>query len=167
MELTTLLSLITTIAIVTGGIFAGVQLYQLKKQRARESALQMLNSAQTPQFMEGVNILFNLPDGLTKKQIEGLTGDKMNCLLVMFGTFESLGFLVYRHEISLELVNAFFGGAIVMYWMRLQNYFIELRGVSGRENYGEWVQWLAEQLEKRSSKTPTMPAHIEYKDWKE
>ena len=61
MDFATLLSLITTVAIVAAGIFAGVQLRQLKKQRTRESALQMLHSAQTPEFMEAVNIIFNLP----------------------------------------------------------------------------------------------------------
>ena len=68
---------------------------------------------------------------------------------------------------SLELVDNFFGGAIILYWKRYKNYFTELRKTSGRENYGEWVQWLAEQLEKRAAKEPLMPAHIEYRDWKE
>ena len=31
----------------------------------------------------------------------------MNCVLVMFGTFESIGYLVFRHEISIELVDNF------------------------------------------------------------
>ena len=95
MELNTLLSLITTIAIVTGGVFAGVQLLRLKKQRAREAALQMLHSAQTPEFMDPVHILFNLLNDLSKNEIEERVGNKMNCVLVMFGTFESLGYLVY------------------------------------------------------------------------
>ena len=167
MDFSTLLSLITTIAITAGSIFAVVQLRQLKKQRARESALQMLNSAQTPVFMDAVHILFNLPEELSKKKIEEQVGDKMNCILVMFGTFESLGFLVFRHEISLDLVDNFFGGAIVLFWKKFKNYFIELRTTSKRENYGEWVQWLSEQLEKRTSKNSSLPAHIQHRDWKE
>ena len=91
----------------------------------------------------------------------------MNCVLVMFGTFESLGYLVFRHEISIELVDNFFGGAIVLFWKKFQNYFIELRVASKRENYGEWVQWLSEQLEKRASKSEIGAAHIVHKDWKE
>jgi hypothetical protein len=163
----TFLSLITTLAILAGGIFGAIQLLQLRKQRARESALQMLNSAQTPAFMDAVHILFNIPEKLSKKFIEDYVGDKMNCVLVMFGTFESLGYLVFRHEISLELVDNFFGGAIVLFWKKFKNYFIESRVISKRENYGEWVQWLAEQLEKRESKDSSLPAHIQHRDWKE
>lgn len=167
MDFQIFLSLLTTSAILAGGIFGGIQLLQLKKQRARDSALQMLNSSQTPVFMDAVHILINIPENLSKKEIEDYAGEKMNSLLVMFGTFESLGYLVFRHEISLELVDNFFGGAIIPFWKRIKNYFIELRITSKRENYGEWVQWLAEQLEKRESNSSTLPAHIQYRNWKE
>ena len=70
MNLSTILELISTTSIAAAGIFAGVQLIQLKRQRTRESAIQMLQAAQTPQFMDAVNILFNMPEDLTKKQIE-------------------------------------------------------------------------------------------------
>ena len=54
MTLSNVLEIITTLSIAAAGIFAGVQLIQFKKQRARESAIQMLQSAQTPQFMDAV-----------------------------------------------------------------------------------------------------------------
>jgi hypothetical protein len=38
-------------AILAGVVFAGVQLRQFNKQRARESALQLLHSFQTPEFL--------------------------------------------------------------------------------------------------------------------
>ena len=167
MELITLLQLITTVSVTAAGIFAGVQIILLKKQKARESAIQMLHSTQTPEFMVAVNILFNVPENLSKKQIEDFVGSKMDSVLVMFGTFESIGYLVYRRDISLELVDNFFGGAIVLFWKKYANYFIELRTISKRDNYGEWVQWLSDQLKKRGSKLQTKPAHIEYKNWTE
>ena len=55
MDLHTYLSLFATAAIVFAGIFAGVQLRQLYKQRSRESALQLLRSFQTPEFTDAVN----------------------------------------------------------------------------------------------------------------
>jgi hypothetical protein len=45
------LDLITTIFIVGGGILALLQLRQAYKQRVRDSALQMLHSFQTPEFL--------------------------------------------------------------------------------------------------------------------
>ena len=51
MPITTYLSMISTSAIVAAGIFAGVQLRLYNKQRARESALQLVHSFRTPEFL--------------------------------------------------------------------------------------------------------------------
>ncbi len=91
----------------------------------------------------------------------------MICLLVMFGTFESLGILVYRREITLELIDDFFSGPVILFWKKLKNYFSEIREYSNRENYGKWVQWLAERLEEREAKISLPAAHVAYKKWKE
>ncbi len=36
----------------------------------------------------------------------------------------------------------------------------------GRENWAEWVQWLAERIGEGERDKPAVPAHIEHKDWK-
>ena len=66
MSLGNLLSLVSTLAIVAAGIFAGMQVRQLNKQRARDSALQLAHSFQTPEFVNAVNIVFDLPQNLSK-----------------------------------------------------------------------------------------------------
>ena len=114
MDVNTLLGLISTFAIVVGLLFAGVQLRILNKQRTRESALQLLHSIQTPDFPEAVNILVDLPEGLSKKEIEEHLGDKIKCVLAMLGTFESLGILIFRREIDINLVEDFFSGIIIL-----------------------------------------------------
>ncbi len=167
MDFRTYLSLFSTIAIVCAGIFAGVQLRHLYKQRLRDSALQMLQSFQTAEFTEAVDIVFNLPEGLSRKQIEERLGEKIVCVRVMLGTFESLGIMVFRREISIELVDDFFSGIIIMCWKKFRKFIEEIRGSSNRETYYEWVQWLAEQFEKRESKTPAVPSYIAHRNWKE
>ena len=167
MDFNTLLNLISTFVIVAGGVFAVLQLRHLNKQRARESALQMLHSFQTPGFLNAVNIVFDLPEGLTKKEIEKRLGAKMTCLLVMFGTFESLGILIYRRDIDIRLVEDFFSGIIVLSGRKLRNYLVEIRDVSNRQTYYEWFQWLYEQSEKRELKTAAIPAFIAFRDSEE
>ena len=54
------LDTVTTVFIVVGGILALLQLRQTHKQRSRESALQMLHSFQTPEFLTAVNIVLVL-----------------------------------------------------------------------------------------------------------
>ena len=165
MPLTTILAIFNTTAIVAGGIFAGVQLRLLNKQRARESAVQLLHSFQTPEFLEGVDIVFNLPEGLSKKEVEERLGDKMICILVLFGTFESLAILIIRKELDIKLVEDFFSGIILLSWKKMKNYITEMRSFSHRDTYYEWVQWLSEQLEKREMKVPAVPAYEMWKEW--
>lgn len=164
MAFSDLLSLVSTLAIVAAGVFAGMQVRQLNRQRARDSALQLSHSFQTPEFVNAVNIVFDLPEGLSKKEIENRVGDEMTNILVMFGTFESLGILIYRREIDISLVDDFCSGAIVLAGRRLKRYLAEMQESSGRTTYYEWFQWLYERFEERESLKPAVPAFIAHRD---
>ncbi len=166
MELPLILSIVSTTTIFAGGIFAVLQLRHLSKQRGRESALQMLQSFRTPGFLAAVDIVFDLPEGLSKKDIEDRLGDRIESILVLFGTFESLGILIFRRDIDIDLVEDFFSGIIILSGRKLKNYLTETRDQGNRQTYYEWYQWLYEQLEKRESKSPAIPAFIAHKDWK-
>jgi len=159
MNLKLWLDTITTVFIVVAGILALLQLRQTHKQRARESALQMLHSFQTPEFLTAVNIVFDLPEGLTKEDLE------LTCLLVMMGTFESLGILVFRRDMDIGLVEDFFSGVLVLSRAKLQKYLEQVRQHSGRETYYEWYQWLSEQVERRERLSRAEPSFRQYRDW--
>ncbi|MFI5171757.1 MAG: hypothetical protein ACHQFW_05165 [Chitinophagales bacterium] len=165
MQLTTILAIMNTTVFLAGGIFAGVQLRLMTKQKERDSAIQLLHSFQTPLFLEGVDIVFKLPEGLSKKEVETVLGEKMICILVLFGTFESLAILIVRKELDIKLVEDFFSGVILLSWKKFKNYIFEMREVGHRDTYYEWVQWLSEQLEKREAKVPSVPAYEMWKEW--
>jgi superfamily I DNA/RNA helicase len=166
MDINSVFSLVSTLAIVVGLVFAGVQLRQLNKQGAREYALQLLHSFQTLEFQNASKIIFELPEGLSKKEIEERLGNKLTSVLSMLGTFESLGILIYRREIDIQLVEDFISGDIIHTGKKFKNYLKEMRELTDRQTYYEWFQWMYEQIEKRESKTPPMPAYIEYQNWK-
>jgi hypothetical protein len=165
MPITTILAFFSTISIVTGAIFAGVQFRQLNRTRARESALQLVQSARTPEFIAAISVMWNLPDGLSAKEIEERLGDKMSSAYILFWTFESLGILVFRKEIEIELVEDFYSGVIIFSGRKFGRYLSEIREISGRETYFEWFQWLYEVVERRESKTPPVPAYIANRNW--
>jgi hypothetical protein len=167
MDFKTLLDLITTTFIVAAAVFALLQLRHVHRQRARESALQMLHSFQTPEFLTAVNIVFELPEGLSKQEIDARLGDKITSLLVMFGTFESLGILVYRRDMDIRLVEDFLSGILILSGRKLKNYLEEVRTLSNRQTYYEWCQWLIEQVEKRERRTPATPAYIAFRGWED
>jgi len=165
MTLPIILQFITTSSIFAGVVFALLQLKITNKQRARESALQMLHSFRTPEFLNAVDIVFDLPEGLSKKEIEQRLGDKITSILVLFGTFESLGILVYKRDMDIEMVEDFFSGIIILSGKKLKNYVTEMRKAGNRETYYEWYQWLHEQVEKREAKKPAVPAYVAHRDW--
>jgi hypothetical protein len=162
----TIIDLLAKSSIIAAGIYGAIQLLQIKKQRARDSALQMLNSVQTPEFIEAMNIIYDLPKGLSKQEIEDYLGDKLTIVLIMFIKLESLGLLVFKREIKLSIVADFMRGPILLYWHSMKNYFLEKRAMNNDENFGEWIQWIAEQIEKSELKKMTKPAYIKHKNWK-
>ena len=82
-------------------------------------------------------------------------------------TIESLGILIFHREIKIEIVDDFFSGIIILSWKKFERYIKEMREIGKRETYYEWVQWLAEQFQKRESRMPAVPSYIAHKDWKE
>lgn len=167
MALPLILQSIATLSIFAGVIFALLQLRTSNQQRARESALQMLHSFRTPEFLQAVNIVFDLPEGLSRKELEERLGERLGSILVLFGTFESLGILVFRRDIDIRMVEDFFSGIIVLSGRKLKRYLEDVRVAGNRQTYYEWFQWLAELVERREQKAPAVPAFAAHRDWKE
>lgn len=167
MELPIILSAITTFAIICSVIFAGLQIRVMQKQRSREAELLLAHSFQTPEFMKAYGLVMTLPDGLSKNEIVNHLGEKNDLILLWLGTWESLGILVFRKEISLSVVDDFFSGPIIISWRKLSNYVMDYRNEQQRETFHEWFQWLAERMMERESKTPAKPAHLTNRNWRE
>jgi hypothetical protein len=83
----------------------------------------------------------------------------------MFGTFESLGILVFRRDVDIQMVEDFFSGVLALSLGMLRNYVEEVRAQSGRQTYYEWYQWLSEQVARREEKKPAVPAFVQFRDW--
>jgi Domain of unknown function (DUF4760) len=154
----------TTIMIV--GIAFGIQnIRQYQAARKRESAIVMLNSFQTNDFLRGLMCIFDLPDNASKTQIDQLPQDQFLAIYMVLGTWERLGVLVFRHEIDLDLVDDAFSGPIIQSWQKLGLYVKEFRAFVRRDTALEWFQWLAERMIERESTTQAIPAYIAHQNW--
>jgi len=165
MELSTVVDLLSIIAVVSSLIFAGIELRHFRISRDRESALELLNTFQSREFMAGVRVITQLPDHQNKQQIKSLVGDRIDDLYYAIANFEGLGALVYKREISLRLVEDFLSGIIVNCWLKLQQFAQDERQELNRETWMEWAQWLAERIMEREKTRSPLPAYLEYKDW--
>ena len=79
-------------------------------------------------------------------------------------SFETMGLLVYRRIASFEIVQELCGGLLLEMWRTIEPWCSENRERHNNPRFGEWVQWLAEQIvEVESDISPAYEAH---KNWK-
>jgi hypothetical protein len=166
-DLSTFANLINAIAVTAGVIFAAAQIRHYRQRRRRDAMLELVRSFQSPAFASAFRRVISLPDGATKAQIIELLGtDGEDATHIVGLTWESLGVLVFRREVTLDLVDDFFSGPISVSWRKLSGYVFEQRAVLNRETAFEWFQWLAERMIDREKQTPPVPAHIAHRGWK-
>ncbi|MEJ2512107.1 MAG: hypothetical protein P8Y72_10990 [Anaerolineales bacterium] len=165
MDLSIIVDILSIIAVVSSLVFAGIELRHFRISRDRESALELLNTFQSRDFMAGIRVITQLPDNQTKQQIISMVGEGIDDLYFAIASFEGLGALVYREEISLELLEDFFSGIVVTCWLKLRQFAHDERQDLKRETWMEWAQWLAERIMEREKTRNPVPAYIEHKDW--
>lgn len=166
MDMSTVVDVLSVIAVASGLIFASLELRRFRVSRERESALELFNTFQSQGFVKGFRIITQLPDHQSKAKVEELVGNEIHDVNFVLTNMEGMGVLVYKEELSLELVEDFFSGIIVLVWKKLSRYLQDQREELGRETIGEWGQWLAERIMEREETEPVIPAYIEHRDWK-
>lgn len=166
MDLALIIQIISTFSIILGIIFGILNLWNFQRMRKREAAILMLNSFQTNDFIRGLLLVFNLPDGIQKQEFEQLPKDDYQAVYLVLGTWERLGILVFRREIPLDLVDDAFSGPILISWQKLNVFIEQFRADVKRETGFEWFQWLAERMMEMERTTSAMPAYLAHKTWK-
>jgi len=155
------LDIVNAVAIVSGVLFAAVQLVELRRQRRRESILSLVRSFQNAEFTAALGRVNTLPDGASTKDIRRFLGPTGRDQVFLVGlTWESLGVLAFRREIDMDTIDDFFRGAIVISWRKLGRFVEEDRRALERETVWEWFQWLAERVEDREARSTPVPAHL-------
>lgn len=166
MPLETFFQMLEAVAVVFGVGFAVVQVRQHQRRQARESAMELLHSFQTPEFAKALTLVYEMPDGLSKREVEERLGDDLHLVYAMTTTWESLGVLVFRRELSLELIDDFFSGPVRITWRKLRGYFAEQREEQDRGTIAEWFEWLADRMADRESREAPVPAQIAHRNWR-
>jgi hypothetical protein len=166
MPIEVIFQIIETIAVIVGIIFAILQIRLYIRNKRREAAIELLHSFQSPSFAKALNLVYNLPDGLSKQKVEERLGNEFHLVYALMTTWESLGILVYLGEVDLDLIDHFFSGPITISWHKLEGHIKGERSLLGRDTIEEWFQWLYERLSERESKIPPQPAYIAHRFWK-
>jgi len=161
MDISTIANLINAIAVTAGVIFAATQIRDYRRQRKRDSMLNLVQSFQSPTFARGLRRVIELPDNASADQIREILGPEGEDLIVhVTATWETIGVLLFHGELSIDIIDDFFSGPILISWRKLLPYTKEVRRRYDRETWSEWFQWLAERMMQRESKAPPVPAYI-------
>ena len=108
MDISTIANLINAIAVTAGVIFAAAQIRQYRQRRERDAMLELVRSFQSPAFTAALRRVLSLPDGADSAKIREVLGpDGEDAVYLVSLTWESLGVLVYRREVTLDLVDIF------------------------------------------------------------
>jgi len=167
MDISTIANLINAIAVTAGVIFAAAQIRQYRQRRQRDAMLELVRSFQSPAFTAALRRVLSLPDGADSAKIREVLGpDGEDAVYLVSLTWESLGVLVYRRELTLDLVDDFFSGPLVISWQKLKVYSEEWRRTLDRETGNEWFHWLAERMLEREKTAPPIPAYVAHRHWR-
>src|SRR6266478_5095076 len=119
MDISTIANLVNAIAVTAGVIFAAVQITQYRHRRHREAMLELVRSFQSPAFTSALRRVLSLPDGANIEKIREVLGpDGEDAVYLVSLTWESLGVLVFRREVTLDLEDDFFSGPILLSWKK-------------------------------------------------
>ena len=153
--------------VVVGGLgFGVVQMQHYRQQRRETAAIELLRSFQNPEFSRSLRAVLVLPKGLRKNDLEECSDGEKNAIMVVVLTFESIGVMVFRGIVPLEMVNELLGGVCVESWSRLNQYMQDSRAESDRKTIAEWFQWLAERLDGHHTRYGRPPAYEQYREWR-
>jgi len=167
MDISTIANLINAIAVTAGVIFAAAQIRQYRQRRERDAMLELVRSFQSPAFTAAYRRVLSLPDGADAAKIREVLGpDGEDAVYLVSLTWESLGVLVYRRQVTLDLVDDFFSGPLVISWRKLKVYSEEWRRTLKRETGNEWFHWLAERMLEREKTVPPIPAYVAHRHWR-
>jgi hypothetical protein len=153
-----------TLAVVIGVVFGLLQLRQLRIQREVQAGIELLRPLQAPQAAEALMIIHGLSDGLSEARLTRSLGEKFGSVIGVLALFESLGPLVARGHVPIDMYADSYRGVTVLCWEKLQPYIKERRG-NGWPNLFEWLQWLAERMQERTPRSTDLPAFDRFKTW--
>ena len=154
------------VVVVVGLGFGVIQIQHYRQQRRETAAIELLRSFQNAEFSRSLRVVLELAKGIRKSEMGECSEAEQDAIMVVVLTFESIGVMVFRGIVPIEMVNELLGGVCVESWKRLKNYTEEARAERDRKTMSEWFQWLAERLEEHHSREGREAAYEEHSHWR-
>jgi hypothetical protein len=164
MQPTTVAAMISSASMVTGIVFGSLTLRQWSRTRSLTAAVELVRTLQTPDFTRSIARIVELPLDVEPEVIRADPA-LVAAVFVVTHALESLGVLVFHRLLPLHVVDHLVGGYVRGSFRRVKPYVIARREVLGNM-FGEWYQWLAEQLEEYPAPGKSQNAAVVHQRWK-
>ena len=152
-------------AVAIGVIFGVIQIRIIERQRREQAAVVIVHSFQSGDFNRAVRQVWAIPPGTTAEELRNSPKDVEEAAVFIGTTLETIGVLVHRRVVPIDLVDDLMGDAIVNFWPRLKDWIEAMRREQSRESVYEWFQWLVDRLAERERRRTT-GAHVRYAEWR-
>src|SRR5688572_16672340 len=136
--LANLAQVLGAIAVVAAIAFGLAQIRQFRQQRRDALAVELMRSIQDTEFTRSLRILLTLPDGVTAAEFLAHDPPVAEAAWALGAKYETLGYLVYRGIMPIELVEELVGGLGVHLWHRLRPWAESVRQAQGQPLLLEW-----------------------------
>jgi hypothetical protein len=164
MELATLLSVLSTLALVGALIFAGLQVRSANRAREEQNAVKLIDAALSTALAQPPAAFAELSS--KAEDVKTYSPDVVRMLQETAFRLEVVGYLVYQHVLSLRSVEELMGGMITLWWARIKPLAEHDREKTQNPRLFEWAQWLAERVAERRRGTESEPAFRAHADWR-
>jgi hypothetical protein len=151
-------------AVLAAIIFGVAQIRQFHQQRRDALAVELMRSIQDAEFTRSLRLLVELPEGISAAEFRALSPEYEEAAWAMGAKYETLGYLIFRGIMPVELVEDLLGGVGVHLWSRLGPWVASVREEQRQPLMLEWFQWLVQLLEARE-RPKAVPAYLLHQEW--
>ena len=162
MDLSLVLNLVTTVAIVVGLMFGLFELRQALRSRRDLAAVDIVRTVQTQEIRRAVTRVLELPDGVDPELVRG-NPHLLEAALAIDSACEMWGSMVFEGVVDLHMLDRMVGGWVRGTWHRLHRWVEQERIDSRSPNVAEWWQWLYDMLEASPDPGKARGAHMSYR----
>ena len=150
--------------IVTGVLFGWIQLRHYRIQQRDAIASELMRTFYSADLAQAISLIQKVPNGVSLAELRGMGADYEAAAVTVTTSFETMGLLVFKRIADLALVNDLAGGIITTMNRKLRRVQGELRVEQEQPSWGEWFQWLGDQVDHIKSQHE--PAHVKHRAWR-
>jgi hypothetical protein len=154
-------NLALTLSFVVALIFGIAQVKAAARDRRERLTLETLRAFQTREFAQLLQYINLKKMPVTQKEMQALPVEEQVNLIQFGQEMESLGILVAKKIINIDLVDETLGSFVTNSWEKYKPVFTDIREKANDPFLGEYFQWLAEYIDERMKQNPREPFHLQ------